>query len=158
MVYINMVFSLGHFWRETWKLCHFGQLPGKSLRLWQDKDLSNDFLLNESLFNKLYEYEAIFEQLFSEKKLFESAFYKLQNGTYFNNFWKSHGNSLLREPYPKNAQCIIVWRKSGANMPMLFAFFFFKHISICIYIGSMSITQLYIGSTHINDKKNNWSS
>ena len=24
--------------------------------------------------------------------------------------------------------------------------------------GSMSITQLYIGSTHINDKKNNWSS
>jgi len=52
-------------------LCHFGQLPEKSLRLWQDKDLSQDFFLNESLINKLYEYEAIFEQLFSEKKLFD---------------------------------------------------------------------------------------
>jgi len=33
--------------------------------------LSNDFFLNESLNDKLYEYEAIFEQLFSEKKLFD---------------------------------------------------------------------------------------
>jgi hypothetical protein len=46
-------------------LCHFGQLPGKSLRLWKGKDLSHVFFLNESLISKLYEYEAIFEQFFS---------------------------------------------------------------------------------------------
>ena len=33
----------------------------------------------------------------------------------------------------------------------------YKNILItwCVFFGSMSITQLYIGSTHINDKKNN---
>ena len=30
--------------------------------------------------------------------------------------------------------------------------------SVCDSLGSMSITQPYIGSTHIDDKKNNWSS
>ena len=90
MVYKNIVFSLGH-------LVIFGGKPENCFKR---------FFLNESLINKLYEYEAIFEQLFSEKKLFdfkayfyrtgglfgkrntylESAFYKLQNGTHFNNF------------------------------------------------------------------------
>ncbi len=30
---------------------------------------------------------------------FESAFYKIENSTHINNFWKGRGNSLLREPY-----------------------------------------------------------
>ena len=32
----------------------------------------------------------------------ESTFYKIQNGTHFNNFWKIRGSSLLREPKLKN--------------------------------------------------------
>ncbi len=36
---------------------------------------------------------------FLKIKTQESAFYKLQNGTHFNNFWKSRGSSLLRAPY-----------------------------------------------------------
>ncbi len=71
MVYINMVFSLGH-------LVIFGGKPENCaipdsfrenpynfgrVRTW-----ATIFFYNESLINKLYEYEAVFEQLFSEKK------------------------------------------------------------------------------------------
>jgi len=69
-----MVFSLGHlviFGGKLENCAIYGQLPGKSLRLRQGKELSRNFFLNESLNDKLYEYEAIFEQLLLEKKLFD---------------------------------------------------------------------------------------
>ena len=88
------------------KIVPFRTASGKIPKASAGLGLEQRFFLNESLINKLYEYEAIFEQLFSEKKLFyfkayfyrtgglfgkrntylESAFYKLQNGTHFNNF------------------------------------------------------------------------
>jgi len=84
MVYKNIVFSLGH-------LVIFGGKPENCFKR---------FFLNESLINKLYEYEAIFprscpelhnfqvsrQKCFEKETHLESTFYKLQNGTHFNNF------------------------------------------------------------------------
>ena len=79
----------------------FGKIPITSAGL----RLEQRFFLMKAKINKLYEYEAVLSQnfLFWKRVTYlESTFYKLQNGTRFNNSWKSYNSSLFRASSQKN--------------------------------------------------------